>query len=44
MADKNNKENKVKKVKTKRPSKSQRIHVRRLKQEARNTGTVYKKP
>jgi hypothetical protein len=29
---------------TKRASKSQRTHVRRLKQEARNTGVVYKKP
>jgi hypothetical protein len=30
------------KAKIKRPSKGQRTHVRRLKQEARNAGTVYK--
>ena len=30
------------KTKTKRPSKGQATHVRRLKQEARIAGTVYK--
>ena len=33
---------KTSKQKTKRLSKGQRIHVRRLKQAARNTGTVHK--
>jgi hypothetical protein len=33
---------KINKVNTKRLSKGQRTHVRRLKQEARATGTVYK--
>jgi len=36
MADKNSKK------KSKRLSKGQRAHVRRMKQEARSTGTVYK--
>jgi hypothetical protein len=31
-------------VKTKRPSKSQRTHVRRLKQESRKSGTAHSQP
>ncbi len=34
--------NKTSKPKTKRLSKGQRAHVRKLKQEARKAGTVYK--
>lgn len=33
---------KIDKTKLKRLSKSQRLHVRRMKQEAKNTGVVYK--
>jgi hypothetical protein len=32
------------KIKTKRPPKGQRTHVRRLKQEARKTGIAYRPP
>jgi hypothetical protein len=35
-------ENKTSKTKPKRLPKGQRTHVRRLKQEARKAGTVYK--
>ena len=35
---------KTSKTKPKRLSKSQRIHVRRLKQAAHKTGIVYRKP
>jgi hypothetical protein len=34
--------NKINRIKTKRLSKGQRTHIRRLKQEAHNAGTVYK--
>jgi hypothetical protein len=44
MADKINKASKTTKIITKRPSKSQRIHIRRLKQEARDAGTPYRAP
>lgn len=40
MTDNTDKVGKV--IKKKRPSKGQRTHVRRLKQEARKTGAVYK--
>jgi hypothetical protein len=36
------KENKASKTVTKRPSKSQRIHTRRLKQAARDAGTPHR--
>jgi len=42
MADKISKPIKTNKVITKRPSKSQRIHVRRLKQSARDAGTTHR--
>jgi len=42
MADKINKPSKTNKIITKRPSKSQRIHTRRLKQAARDAGTPHR--
>jgi hypothetical protein len=42
MADKISKVVKTKKAITKRPSKSQRIHTRRMKQLARDAGTPHR--
>lgn len=42
MVDKINKISKTIKIKTKRLSKGQRMHTRRLKQEARNPTPVHK--
>jgi hypothetical protein len=42
MADKISKASKTKKIITKRPSKSQRIHTRRMKQLARDAGTTHR--
>jgi hypothetical protein len=44
MAEEKTKKNKTDKGKTKRLPKGQRTHIRRMKQEAREAGTVYKKP
>jgi hypothetical protein len=41
MADKISKTNKTGKTVTKRPSKSQRIHARRVKQAARSTNPTH---
>jgi hypothetical protein len=42
MADKISKSKKIDKTITKRPAKSQRIHLRRLKQAARDAGTPHR--
>ena len=42
MADKTSKISKTSKIKTKRLSKGQRTHIRRLKQEAGNPAPVHK--
>jgi hypothetical protein len=40
----NEKTNKISKTKMKRLSKGLRTHIRRLKQEARKEGTIYRAP